>query len=86
MRSSEVIDRPSASPGEREAAVWIRDRFRALGLDARIEEERAHGTYWWPLGIGTLHRSIDSAVWVLAFARTTVGHYLAKCRTKIRTT
>src|SRR3954447_3229863 len=49
IETLERIDRPSASEGEREAAVWIRERFGALGLPARIEEERAHGTYWWPL-------------------------------------
>jgi len=27
-------------------------RFEALGAEARIEAEPAHGTYWWPLGIG----------------------------------
>jgi hypothetical protein len=28
-------------------------QFRALGAEARIEAAGAHGTYWWPLGIGT---------------------------------
>jgi hypothetical protein len=46
------IHRPSASPGERRAAEWIVERFAELGTEARIESERAHGTYWWPLGIG----------------------------------
>ena len=44
-----AIERPSASPGEREAAEWIRERFAELGWTARIESERAHGGYWWPL-------------------------------------
>jgi len=46
------IHRPSASTGERRAAEWITARFEELGAEARIESERAHGTYWWPLGIG----------------------------------
>jgi acetylornithine deacetylase/succinyl-diaminopimelate desuccinylase-like protein len=46
-----AIERPSASPGERRAAEWIADRFRAAGLDARIDEERAHPGYWWPIGL-----------------------------------
>jgi hypothetical protein len=46
-----AIDRPSASAGERAAALRIQARFEALGVSARIEEERAHGTYWWPLGL-----------------------------------
>lgn len=45
------IDRPSASPGEREAAEWLVERFGELGVEARIEASPAHGTYWWPLGI-----------------------------------
>jgi hypothetical protein len=43
------IERPSASPGERAAAEWIRDRLAAQGWEARLETERAHGGYWWPL-------------------------------------
>jgi Peptidase family M28 len=48
----ERIHRPSASAGEREAAEWLVAEFAELGADARIEAEDAHGTYWWPLGIG----------------------------------
>ena len=47
------FDRPSASDGERRAADWIAARLRAEGAPARVEEERAHGTYWWPLGLAT---------------------------------
>ncbi len=47
-----AIERPSASEGEREAGEWIVNRIADLGAEARIETERAHGTYWWPLGIG----------------------------------
>lgn len=43
--------RPSASDGERRAADWIAARLREEGFSAHIEEERAHGTYWWPLGL-----------------------------------
>jgi len=52
LEELEVIERPSASEGERRAAEWIAGRFAELGADARIEAEAAHGTYWWPLGIG----------------------------------
>ena len=48
----EAIPRPSASAGEREAAEWLVGCFAELGVTARIEAEQAHGTYWWPLGIG----------------------------------
>jgi hypothetical protein len=48
-----AIERPSASEGERVAAEWIASRTRELGLETRIEAERAHGTYWVPLGLMT---------------------------------
>jgi acetylornithine deacetylase/succinyl-diaminopimelate desuccinylase-like protein len=52
LEELERIDRPSASEGERRAAEWLVERFSELGAEARIEAEPAHGTYWWPLGIG----------------------------------
>ncbi|HEY7456554.1 MAG TPA: M28 family peptidase [Solirubrobacterales bacterium] len=52
LEELERIERPSASEGERRAAEWLVGRFAGLGAEARIEAEPAHGTYWWPLGIG----------------------------------
>ena len=52
LEEFEQIYRPSASEGEREAAEWMVERFGELGAEARIEAEPAHGTYWWPLGLG----------------------------------
>ncbi len=52
LEELEQIERPSASEGERRAAEWLVERFAELGAEARIEAEPAHGTYWWPLGIG----------------------------------
>jgi hypothetical protein len=46
-----AIARPSASAGERRAAEAVAARLEALGVPTRLEEERAHGTYWWPLGL-----------------------------------
>jgi hypothetical protein len=46
-----AMERPSASDGERRAADWIAERLQALGAPARTEQERAHGGYWWPVGI-----------------------------------
>jgi acetylornithine deacetylase/succinyl-diaminopimelate desuccinylase-like protein len=43
--------RPSASEGERRAAEWIAARMRRYGHEPTIEVERAHGGYWWPLGL-----------------------------------
>jgi hypothetical protein len=53
LEELERIYRPSASEGERRAAEWLVGQFRELGAEARIEAEAAHGTYWWPLGLGT---------------------------------
>jgi hypothetical protein len=52
LEELERIERPSASEGERRAAEWLVARYAELGAEARIEAEPAHGTYWWPLGIG----------------------------------
>jgi len=52
LEELERIERPSASEGERRAAEWLVERFRELGAKARIEAGPAHGTYWWPLGVG----------------------------------
>jgi hypothetical protein len=52
LEELEQIERPSASDGERHAAEWLVAQFAELGAEARIEAEDAHGTYWWPLGIG----------------------------------
>jgi len=52
LEELERIDRPSASDGERIAAEWLVGQLAQLGASARIEAENAHGTYWWPLGIG----------------------------------
>jgi hypothetical protein len=52
LEELERIERPSASEGERRAGEWLVERFAELGAEARIEAEPAHGTYWWPLGIG----------------------------------
>lgn len=46
-----ALERPSASAGERRAAQWIADRLRACGCSVTIEQEAAHGGYWWPLGL-----------------------------------
>jgi Peptidase family M28 len=46
-----AIHRPSASAGERRSAEWLCERLRRIGLEGRIEEESAHGTLWWPLGL-----------------------------------
>ncbi len=51
VRHLASLERPSASEGERQAANWIAGRLRELGVDSRVEQERAHGGYWWPIGL-----------------------------------
>jgi hypothetical protein len=52
VRELASYERPSASDGERRAAEWLADELREAGCrDVRLEEERAHGGYWWPLGL-----------------------------------
>jgi acetylornithine deacetylase/succinyl-diaminopimelate desuccinylase-like protein len=52
IRELASYERPSASEGERRAAEWLAGEFRAAGCrEVRVEEERAHGGYWWPLGL-----------------------------------
>ncbi len=53
LRELEQIERPSASDGELRAAEWMVGQFEEIGAQAMIETESAHGTYWWPIGIGT---------------------------------
>jgi hypothetical protein len=60
-----IPDRGSALPGERQAAEWLVDRFRRHGCAARIEEEQAHGSYWWPLGLPS---AVGAAAGVAALA------------------
>ena len=49
-----AIERPSASTGERQAAELIADWLRARGCQCVVEEERAHGGYWWPISLANL--------------------------------
>ena len=44
-------ERGSASDGERDVAHWVARRLAQHGCEVELEEEYAHGTYWWPLGL-----------------------------------
>ena len=46
-----AIQRPTGTSGEREAAEWLVARLAEHGVEATIEDERLHSTYWWPLGL-----------------------------------
>ena len=63
VRELASYERPSASEGERWAAEWIAAELRAAGCrDVRVDEERAHGGYWWPLGLLNLGAWLASAL------------------------
>jgi peptidase M28-like protein len=65
------FERETASAGERAAAEWLADRLRSEGAaDVRLEEERNHQTFWWPLGIAC-------AAGVIAGVRGSRGRSLA---------
>lgn len=49
-----TFERPSASEGERRAAEWIAGRLSELGCQVEVEEEKAHGAYWWPIVLANL--------------------------------
>ena len=49
-----AMERPSASDGELRAAELIAERLRSAGAQVKIEEERAHGSYWWPITLVNL--------------------------------
>ena len=52
VRELASYERPSASDGERRAAERLAGELRAAGCrEVRVEEERAHGGYWGPLGL-----------------------------------
>jgi acetylornithine deacetylase/succinyl-diaminopimelate desuccinylase-like protein len=52
VRELASYERPSASEGERRAAEWLVGELQRVGArEVRIEIERAHGGYWWPLGL-----------------------------------
>jgi len=52
VRELAAYERPSASDGERRAAEWLAGELRSAGCrSVRVEQERAHGGYWWPLGL-----------------------------------
>jgi hypothetical protein len=56
------IERPTASPGEREAAEWVAAELAAVGAEPRIEEERSSGGYWWPLGLSAAAGALAGAL------------------------
>src|SRR3954451_10294933 len=49
-----LLTRESGSADGRRAAELIATELRAAGAArVRLEDERVHGTYWWPVGLPT---------------------------------
>jgi hypothetical protein len=49
------VGRETASAGERVAANWLVEQLATAGAgDPRVEVERGHQTFWWPLGLTAL--------------------------------
>ncbi len=51
IRELAAMNRPSASDGERVAAESIAARLEALAEPGGFCVSRAHGGYWWPIGL-----------------------------------
>ena len=64
------FERETSTDGERRAAEWLRNHLAEVGVESRLEEERIHNTFWWPLGI-------TSAAGALAGIAGARGHRLA---------
>lgn len=77
IRFLERLDRSSASDGERQAAEWIADRLRALGCTTHVEQERAHGGYWWPIGLPNVIAAAAALLALSATRRSRVARLLA---------
>ncbi len=71
-----AFERGSASAGEQRAAELIAAQLEAEGASARVEQEQAHGTYWWPLGSLTLAAGIAS-FFRSRLLRTAIGGFCA---------
>jgi Peptidase family M28 len=72
------MQRPSASEGERVAADSIAKHLRELGCETEVEQESAHGGYWWPIGLANAVAAV-AAVGALRSKRprTAVGAAVA---------
>lgn len=73
-----AMERPSATDGERVAAEWIAARLGQLGWQTEVEQERAHGGYWWPVGLANALAAITG---VLALRRRRRGSRLLAAAT-----
>jgi hypothetical protein len=71
VRELASFDRPSASDGERRAADLIASRLRTLGCETTVEEERAHGGYWWPIGLVNVAAAAGAVITLRSRRRST---------------
>ncbi|MEA2282719.1 MAG: hypothetical protein QOK21_3326 [Solirubrobacteraceae bacterium] len=70
-----ALRRETGGAGERAAGERIAAVLEGLGLDVERDEERVHGTYWWPIGLAAAaaalagldgRRALGAAVGALA--------------------
>src|SRR3954469_13548432 len=66
------IHRPTASLGERRAAEWLLGKLRDHGASGEIQLHKAHGTFWWPLGLAAAG-ALASGVLALRGRRVLAG-------------
>jgi hypothetical protein len=58
-----TLTRESGSDDERRAAELIAAELIAAGAErVRLEDERVHGTYWWPVGLPTAAAAVAGAL------------------------
>jgi acetylornithine deacetylase/succinyl-diaminopimelate desuccinylase-like protein len=77
IRTLAAMERPSASGGERMAAEWIAARLRELCWRSEIEEEQAHGSYWWPVGLANAIGAVAGAFALRRRGRSRKSRFLA---------
>ena len=64
-----TLTRESGSDDERRAAELIAAELIAAGAErVRLEDERVHGTYWWPVGLPTAAAAVAGALGRLRLA------------------
>src|SRR5690349_354853 len=73
------IHRPTASVGERRAAEWLLAKLRDEGARGDVELDRAHGTFWWPLGLAAAGGAVAGLTALRGHRALGVGLAAATC-------
>jgi hypothetical protein len=62
IRALAPLKRAPGSPGEQQAADWLADRFRALGCDVGVDQEKIHGHFWRPIALHSVLAAVGGLV------------------------